>query len=108
MSSSRGSSGLTKAALMSELATSTELPKKTIVDVFDALTALVYAEVKAGRAVEIPGLVKLKLHRKPASAARPGRNPATGETIMIKAKPACNVPKAQLKKAFKDAVLGKK
>ena len=49
----------------------------------------------------LPGLGKLV---KKQQAARTGRNPATGETIKIKAK---KVVKFRLAKACKDAVLAK-
>jgi nucleoid DNA-binding protein len=41
---------------------------------------------------------------RPATKARPGRNPATGETIMIKAKPARTVVKALALKSLKEWV----
>jgi nucleoid DNA-binding protein len=52
----------------------------------------------------LPGLLKLTVSRKPATKAKEGRNPFTGETIMIKAKPARNVVRARVLKAVKDAV----
>jgi len=41
---------------------------------------------------------------KPASKARPGRNPATGEAITIKAKPATVDIKARPLRKAKDAL----
>jgi len=48
----------------------------------------------------LPGFGKVKLVKRPA---RTGRNPATGETIKIKAK---KVVKVLACKALKDAILG--
>ena len=48
----------------------------------------------------LPALGKVKLVKRPA---RTGRNPATGETIKIKAK---KVVKLVACKALKDAILG--
>ena len=45
--------------------------------------------------------VKLKAVKKPATKARPGRNPFTGEEIMIKAKPASKSVRAVAMKAAK-------
>ena len=57
--------------------------------------------------VTIPDVgVKLVLKIKPATKAREGRNPATGETIMIAAKPKRKVIKATILKKLKDRVLG--
>ncbi len=47
---------------------------------------------KSGR-VKLPELGFLKIRIKKATKARPGRNPFTGENIMIKAKPAKKVVK---------------
>ena len=51
-----------------------------------------------------PRLVQLTVKVKPASKARPGRNPATGEAITIKAKPATVDIKARPLRKAKDAL----
>jgi nucleoid DNA-binding protein len=48
--------------------------------------------------------VEIKRVTKPATKARQGRNPATGEPMMIKAKPARTVVRAQPLKALKEMV----
>jgi len=83
----------------------TGLKKSEIVSVFESLRDIVEAELKRGSSVTIPDLVKIKMRHKKASPARKGRNPATGETITIKAKPARKVVKAYLVKNLKE--LGK-
>jgi nucleoid DNA-binding protein len=45
--------------------------------------------------VKIGGVVQLDVRVRPATEARPGRNPATGEEIMISAKPASVAVKAR-------------
>ncbi len=52
----------------------------------------------------MPGLFKIKVTRKPATRARKGINPFTGEPMVFKAKPARNVVKIQPLKALKDMV----
>ena len=52
----------------------------------------------------VPGLLKLKVVRKPATKARPGKNPFTGEPMTIQAKPARNVVRALPLKALKEMV----
>ena len=96
--------GLTKSQLMSELATKAALSKSQVGSVFSALSELIAAELKGGRPVTIPNLVKLTVQHKPATAARPGRNPFTGEAITIKAKPARRAVKVRAIKALKDSV----
>lgn len=99
------SSSLTKSALFTKLVEKTGLKKSEIVAVFEALTDITEAELKHGSSVTIPGLVKIKMRHKKASPSRKGRNPATGETITIKAKPARKVVKSYLLKNLKE--LGK-
>jgi nucleoid DNA-binding protein len=48
--------------------------------------------------------MKLKVVKKPATKARKGINPFTGEETMFKARPARKVVKIQPLKALKDAV----
>ena len=91
---------LTKSQIISELADKNSLTKKQSGEVLEQLAALAYKHAKDS--FTIPGLGKLVLvNRK----ARVGRNPATGETIQIKAK---KVVKFRVAKAAKDAILGAK
>ena len=52
----------------------------------------------------VPGLMKLVVVRKPATKARKGVNPFTGEDAIFKAKPARNVVKIRPLKNLKDMV----
>jgi len=90
---------MTKSQMLNALAEATGLSKKDVNGVLDALVDLAYKEVKKNGEFAIAGIGKLvKVHRK----ARMGRNPATGETIKIKAK---TVVKFRVAKGAKDAVL---
>jgi len=97
---------MTKSQIMAAIAEETELTKKQVAAVFDSLAAQIKASLgKKGPGVfTVPGLIKLRVVRKPATKARKGINPFTGEEIMIKAKPARNVVKAAALKALKDMV----
>jgi len=91
---------LSKSQIAAEIATKNNLTKKVAVEILDFLAELAYKNAK--NTFTIPGLGKLVLvNRK----ARVGRNPATGETIQIKAK---RVVKFRVAKAAKDAILGVK
>ena len=86
----------TKSQIIGVIADKVGITKKEAKAALEALVALSYKEAK--NAFTIPGLGKLVVrHRK----ARMGRNPATGETIKIKAK---NVLKFRIAKAAKDAI----
>jgi nucleoid DNA-binding protein len=52
----------------------------------------------------LPGIVKFRVIKKPATKARKGVNPFTGEPMTFKAKPARNVIKVRLLKNLKDTV----
>ena len=53
----------------------------------------------------LPGLLKVKRVEKPATKARQGRNPQTGEIITIQAKPKRTVVRALPLKALKEMVM---
>jgi len=80
----------TKAQLMTALAENSGVAKKDVVTVFEELDSLIERHIKKRGAGQfsVPGLLKIKTVRKPATKARKGRNPFTGEEIMIAAKPA--------------------
>ena len=95
---------LTKSQLYATIAENTELKKKDVVAVFDELSALINGHIKKNGAgvFTLPGLLKIKVVRKPATKARKGINPFTGEPTAFKAKPARNVVKAQSLKNLKE------
>jgi nucleoid DNA-binding protein len=98
---------MTKSALYAELVERTELKKKDIVAVFSELSDIINSHVRKNGAgvFTMPGLMKIKVIRKPATKARPGINPFTGEETVFKAKPARNVVKIQPLKALKDMAI---
>lgn len=95
---------LTKSQLYTTIAENTDMKKKDVVAIFDELATIINGHVKRNGAgiFTLPGLLKIKVVRKPATKARKGINPFTGEPTIFKAKPARNVVKAQPLKALKD------
>jgi nucleoid DNA-binding protein len=80
---------LTKAQVIAEIAEAAELDKKSVSRVFDGLTELIKKELRKPNAeFVIPGLLKLRAIKKPATKDRPGVNPFTKQPITIKGKPA--------------------
>ena len=89
---------MTKTQVLAGVAEAAGISKKQAAAAVEALVCMAYKGAKDG--FKVPGLGKLVLvNRK----ARMGRNPATGETIKIKAK---RVLKFRVAKACKEAVLG--
>lgn len=93
---------VTKSELVSELSHKTELNKSQINSVLESLVEIVEDSVKSGRAVVIPNIAKIYVHKKPATKARQMRSPATGEMINVSAKPARKVIKTKPVKNLKD------
>ena len=94
----------TKSTLYSELSERTGLTRKEIASVFDNLGDIVEGHVKRNGAgtFTMPGMLKVKVVKKPATKARKGINPFTGEPTVFKAKPARNVVKVLPLKALKE------
>ena len=93
-----------KSEILRAIAENTELSRKQVSAVFEALAREVqYAVGKKGPGVfAVPGLVKIKVVHKPATKARKGINPFTKQETVFKAKPARNVVKVRPLKALKD------
>jgi DNA-binding protein HU-beta len=90
---------MNKRELAKSVAVQADVELKTVAAVLDGFTDVVTAVVSKGEPVSIPGFAKfVKVDR----AARMGRNPATGESIRIKASKKARITPV---KAFKDAVL---
>jgi len=97
---------MTKSGIMAEISDKTGFTKKQVSSVFDEMTVLIERHIKKGGAGQfsLPGLMKVEVKRKPATKARKGINPFTGEETVFKAKPARNVVKIRPLKKVKDMV----
>lgn len=95
---------MSKTELVEAIASQSGLEKKQVNAVLDALSDVVYKELKAENEVVLPGLVKLTAVTKPAVPEREGINPFTKEPTIFKAKPARKIIKPRPLKALKDAV----
>jgi len=95
-----------KTELLSTIAEATELSKKDVGAVLDQLAVLIGKNLgkKGPGMFNLPGLMKIKVIRKPATKARKGINPFTKEETTFKAKPARNVVKVVPLKGLKDMV----
>ena len=96
----------TKGEIYGSISEKSGVGKKEVGKVFEALGDLISKELgkKGPGQFVIPGLLKLKVVRKPATKAKQGINPFTKEPMTIKAKPARNVVKAVPMKALKELV----
>ena len=94
----------TKSEIIANIAATTELSRKQVASVFDALADQIKAALgKKGPGLFVmPGLLKVMVIQKPAVKARKGINPFTKQEQMFKAKPARKVIKVRPLKALKD------
>jgi nucleoid DNA-binding protein len=96
----------TKTEILSKIAEETGLSRRQVNSVFDSLSELIAKNLKPRSAgsFNLPGLFKIKVVKKPATKARKGVNPFTGEDTIFQAKPARKVVKVAPLKGLKDMV----
>jgi len=92
---------MNKTELIDAISQESGVSKKDVDAVIKSFQEVVKKAVKKGDKVQLIGFGSFELTKR---AARTGHNPATGETIKIKASKA---PKFVAGKAFKDFVNGK-
>ncbi len=94
----------TKSEILNQIAKETSLSRKNVAAVFDSLNGQIKKSLRAHGLFTLPGLAKLKVVKKPATKARKGTNPFTGEEMMFKAKPASKKVRALPLKSLKAMV----
>ena len=93
---------MNRSAFVNALMERLEVTRREADEILTTVTSLITETVSKGEPVALSGFAKFaRVDRK----ARMGRNPATGETIKIKASRRARITPL---KAFKDAVLGGK
>lgn len=97
---------MTKTAILNELAERTALSRKQVGAVLEELEVLIERHIKKRGVGEftLPGLLKVRSVKRPATKKRTGRNPATGEEIVIPAKPATTRVRVVALKRLKEMV----
>ncbi len=94
----------TKGQIYAAIAEKTELTRKQVAAVFDELSALTKKNLRSVGMFTVPGLCKMIVKKRPATKARKGINPFTGEETIFKAKPASKTVRIRPLKAVKDMV----
>jgi nucleoid DNA-binding protein len=99
-------SALNKSQLLSHIGEMSDLSRKQVAQCLEALANAMHRHIRKGGAGEftVPGLLKCIVKHKPATKARKGINPFTGEMITFKAKPARDVVKIRALKRLKEMV----
>jgi len=94
----------TKSEVFGQIAEKTDLAKRDVAAVFDELQPIIKKSLRANGMFTMPGLCKMVVKKKPATKARKGTNPFTGEQMMFKAKPASKTVRVRPLKNLKDMV----
>ncbi|NSK76398.1 HU family DNA-binding protein [Blautia massiliensis (ex Durand et al. 2017)] len=89
---------MTKIEFVDAVAKETEWTKKDSEEAINAVVKVITNALVAGEKLSIVGFGTFEVVER---AAREGRNPQTGESIMIK---ACKMPKFKPGKAFKELI----
>jgi nucleoid DNA-binding protein len=94
----------TKSEIVRGLAEATGVARKDAGTVIAALAAMIGQDLPKLGVFTLPGLAKITVVKKPATKARKGINPFTGEPTIFKAKPARKVVKVRALAALKKTV----
>ncbi len=95
----------TKSEIYAKIVEDTGLTRKDVAAVFESLNGQIKKNLGSRGApgfFTIPGLLKLRVVKKPATKARKGINPFTGEETTFKAKPASIAVKVRPLKKMKE------
>lgn len=94
----------TKSEILVTICKDTGLSRKQVSGVFDSLTGVIRKSLRNGGLFTMPGLLKMKVVKKPATKAREGTNPFTGDKMTFKAKPASKKVRVMPLKSLKAMV----
>ena len=78
----------TKSEIVAQICKDSELSRKQVAAVFESLNSIIKKSLRGPGLFTLPGLLKMKVVKKPATKAREGINPFTKEKMVLKAKPA--------------------
>ena len=94
----------TKSEILAQISKETELSKKQVGAVFDSLGGVIKKSLRGNGLFTMPGLLKMKVVKKPATKEREGVNPFTKEKMIFKAKPASKKVRVLPLKSLKSLV----
>ena len=78
----------TKSEILAQICKVTDLSRKQVSAVFDSLNGVIRKSLRGNGLFTMPGLLKMKVVKKPATKEREGINPFTKQPVIFKAKPA--------------------
>jgi nucleoid DNA-binding protein len=94
----------TRSEVIAQICKDTDLTRKQVNAVFDSLHGVIKKSLRGPGLFTMPGLLKMKVVKKPATKEREGINPFTKEKMIFKAKPASKKVRVLPLKSLKDFV----
>lgn len=95
----------TKSDVFTTIADHVGVSRKQIAAVFDTMGRIIAADLSKGTDFNVPGLMRIRVIKKPATKGGMRPNPfKPGEMMEVKAKPARNIVKVRPLKALKSMV----
>ena len=97
---------LNRSALLKQVSERTGMARKEVEQVYEHTVRTIQDAVKRGEKVALTGFGRFQQRVQAARKAGMGKNPFTGETIKIAARPERRLPKFLPAKQFKEYVSG--
>jgi nucleoid DNA-binding protein len=94
----------TKSEILSTISKDTDLTRQQVAAVFESLNGVIKKSLRSAGVFTMPGLLKMKVVKKPATKEREGINPFTKEKVVFKAKPASKKVRVMPLKSLKQLV----
>src|SRR5436189_4602129 len=94
----------TKSEVFAQLSEDAELSRKQVAAVFESLNGIIKKSLRGSGMFTLPGLLRMKVVKKPATKEREGINPFTKEKMTFKAKPASKKVRVLALKSLKSMV----
>ncbi len=98
-------SKVTASSMIQYISEKNQIPRKLAKEIIDDVFNVVQAGVMNGDRVPVGKFGKMFIRVRPATKARKGRNPLTGQEMIIPPKKATKVPKFTFAKSFKEEAL---
>jgi nucleoid DNA-binding protein len=93
-----------KAEIVAQICKDADLSRAQVGSVFESLNKIIKKSLKSGGLFTMPGLLKMKVVKKPATPERQGVNPFTKQPMVFKAKAASKKVRVLPLKNLKDFV----
>ena len=93
-----------KSEIVAQICKDADLSRAQVGAVFESLNKIIKKSLRSGGLFTMPGLLKMKVVKKPATPQREGVNPFTKEKMVFKAKPASKKVRVLPLKSLKDFV----